>query len=184
MNTRNYTVSYASTRAEVWRTYWREWARPAGLWRFQLLIGIAVGFAAADRGDLSHFSGERFAVMSLAATGSCLLLFPLLPQLRFKPQTCVLTLDADGFKTTIGSRSGERRWRDIRRIEEHDANILILEKNGNAMIISRRAFATDADRQGFLESAKAWHVPIVHGAYSNTATIISTLCSSIERRTE
>jgi hypothetical protein len=137
--------------------YWREWARPADLWRFHVLIGIAVGFTSADRENLIHFPAERFAIVSLVATAACVVLFPLWPQIRFKPQPRVLTLDAEGFKTTIGSRSGERRWHDIRRIEDRHGTILIVNTNGNAMIIPRRAFATDAGRRECLECVQAWH---------------------------
>jgi hypothetical protein len=137
--------------------YWREWARPAGLWRFHVLFGIAVGLESAHRESSIHFPTERFAIASLVATAACVVLLPLWPQIRFKAQPRVLTLDAEGFKTTIGSRSGERRWRDIRRIEDHDGTILIVNTNGNAMIIPRRAFATDAERRECLECVQAWH---------------------------
>jgi hypothetical protein len=157
VNTPIYTVSYAATRAEVWRGYWREWARTTGLWRLHVLIGLAVGFAVTDRGNLSDFSPERFTAVSLGATAASVVLSSLWPQIRFKPQTRALTLDVEGFKTTIGSRTGERSWRDVRRVEDRDGNILIVGVNGNAMIIPMRAFATEADRQHCLESVKAWH---------------------------
>jgi hypothetical protein len=34
------TVSYASTRGEIWRRYWRAWARPAGLWRVHAVLAL------------------------------------------------------------------------------------------------------------------------------------------------
>lgn len=137
--------------------YWREWARPTGLWRFHVLIGLAVGFAVAVRGDLSHFSPSRFAITALVATFTSIVLFSVWPQIRFKPQTRVLTLNAEGFKTTIGTRSGQRHWRDIRQIEEHEGTIVIIGNNGNAMIVPRRAFATDADRRDCLQTVQQWH---------------------------
>ncbi len=70
----DYTLRYASTRAEVWRTYWREWTRLSGLWCFPVLIGLAVGFGWADRGALPAFSAERFAIAALLATATSIAL--------------------------------------------------------------------------------------------------------------
>jgi hypothetical protein len=40
----SFTVNYASRRSEVWRWYWRAWAKPAGLWRIQFLLGFSCAF--------------------------------------------------------------------------------------------------------------------------------------------
>jgi hypothetical protein len=157
LNTTEYTLRYASTRAEVWRAYWREWARFSGLWRFHVLIGLAVGFGWADRGDLRAFSAEQFAIAALAATATSIGLLALWPQFRFKPQTRLLILNADGFTTTIGRQSAQRRWQDIARVEDHGGTILLVGKNGNAMIIPPRAFAHEADHQRCLASIQQWH---------------------------
>ena len=116
-----------------------------------------MGFPAADRGDLSRFSASRFAITAIVATGTSIVLFSLWPQIRFKPQTRVLTLNAEGFKTTIGSRSAQRHWRNIRQIEEQGGTIVIIGNNGNAMIVPRRAFATDAVRRDCLQTVQQWH---------------------------
>jgi YcxB-like protein len=152
-----YTLHYASTRSEIWRAYWREWTRIPGLWRFHVLLGLAVGFVVADRGNLGQFSPERFAIAGLVTMGISILLLSLWTQVRFKPQTRLLTLNADGFTTAIGAQSGQRRWQDIQRVEDHDGTILIVSKNGNAMIIPRRAFASDADRQSCFVSIQQWY---------------------------
>jgi hypothetical protein len=157
VSTSEYSLHYASTRAEIWRWYWREWTRLRGLWRFHVLIGLAGGFVSADRGKLSQFSRERFAIAGLVTLGASIALLSLWPQLRFKPQTRLLTLNAAGFTTTIGTQSGHRRWQDIRRVEDHDGTVLLVGKNGNAMIIPLRAFASDADRQRCLASIQQWH---------------------------
>jgi hypothetical protein len=121
------------------------------------LIGLAVGFVLAHRGNSSQFSPERFAIAGLATMGTSIVLLSLWPQLRFKPQTRVLTLNTEGFATTIGTQSGQRRWRDIARVENHEGTILLVGKNGNAMIIPPRAFASDADRQSCLVSIRQWY---------------------------
>jgi hypothetical protein len=157
VNTTEYTLHYASTRAEVWRAYGREWTRLSGLWRFHVLIGLAVGFVWADRGALHAVSVERFAIAALVATATLIALLALWPQLRFKPPTRLLILNADGFTTTIGQQSAQRRWQDIARVEGHADTILLVGKNGNAMIIPARAFAHEADRQRCLASIQHWH---------------------------
>lgn len=157
MSTSEYSLHYASTRTEIWHWYWRELTRFRGLWRFHVLIGLAGGFVSADRGRLSQFSPERFAIASLVTLGASIVLLSVWPQLRFKPQTRLLTLNATGFTTTIGTQSGQRRWRDIARVEDHDGTILLVGKSGNAMIIPRRAFASDEDRQSCLASIQQWH---------------------------
>ena len=162
MNTTEYTLRYASTRAEVWRAYWREWTRLSGLWRFHVLIGLAVGFGWADGGALRAFSAEQFAIAALAATGTSIALLSLWPQLRFKPQTRILILNAEGFTTTIGRQSAQRRWQDIARVEDHSDTILLVGKNGNAMIIPSRAFTHEADRQRCLASLQQWHDAATH----------------------
>jgi hypothetical protein len=157
MSTNEYTLPYASTRAEVWRVYWQEWTRRSGLWRFHLLIGLAVGFAVADRGNLSQFSSTRFAFATVATTVVSIGVGILWPQLRFKPQPRLITLTADGFTTTIGNRSGQRRWADIARVEDRDGTIVLIGQKGNAMIIPPRAFASDSERQHCLASVQQWH---------------------------
>ncbi len=152
-----YTIEYTSSRDEVWRAYWRSWARPAGLWRVQ--VAVALGIAAASEVFLH---GSEWRVSSLAATATvaglaCVVLFPLWPQLRFKSATRVLTIDRDGFKTTIGARSGERSWQEIAAVEDTGEEVLIIVKTGNAMVVPRRAFRDEAARARVRDDARNWH---------------------------
>ena len=152
-----HTIEYASSRTEVWRAYWRTWAKPAGLWRVHL--AIALGIAAAS--ELLLYGDDwrvwRFAVTAAVAGLGCIVLFPLWPQLRFKNATRVLTIDKDGFKTTIGARSAERSWQEIAAVEDTGQEILIVVKTGNAMVVPRRAFPDAAARSRFLDDARNWH---------------------------
>jgi hypothetical protein len=51
-----YTIKYSSSRQEVWRWYWRAWAKPNGLWLYHLIIGVS---CPAKRGKgRSHPEGE------------------------------------------------------------------------------------------------------------------------------
>lgn len=152
----SYTLQYATTRAELWRWYWRAWARPAGFWRQHVLIGagVALGVAWANGFATTHFGS--IALIGLAATVSCVVLFPLWPQLRFKPQVRTLEVDESGYRTSIGHLSGNRQWSEIHSVQD-DGNILVLTtRRGNAMLIPRRAFGDGIDRKQFVSDVQAW----------------------------
>ena len=152
-----HTVEYASSRAEVWRTYWRSWTRPAGLWRFHVATALAIALMSSLLNREAHFSLERFAATAAIVVLVCVVLFPLWLQLRFKSVTRSLTIDPLGFKTTIGSLSGTRLWKEVTSIEDTGEEILIFGKSGNAMVVPRRAFRDDAARTKFLNDAKTWN---------------------------
>ena len=158
-----HTVEYASSRDEVWRAYWRSWAKPAGLWRVH--SAVALGIAAASELILhgSEWRLWRLAVTAAVAGLACIVLFPLWPQLRFKSATRVLTIDKGGFKTTISARSAERSWQEVAAVEDTGQEILIVVKTGNAMVVPRRAFSDSAARRRFLDDARNWHALAARG---------------------
>lgn len=146
------TVRYASTRAELWRAYWRAWARSRGLWRVHAgIVALAMAIAAS----YGARSADCLAAGAIVA-GACLIVFPLVPQLKFKPAERTLTIDATGWHTAIGAMSGTRPWREVRAVVDTGAVIEITGTNGNALVVPRRAFADDAARVGFLQAALAW----------------------------
>jgi YcxB-like protein len=148
-----HTVEYASSRREVWRWYWRAWAKPDGLWLFH--VGIAIVIAASlSRGI---FEARRFAVAAIFAFILCAALLPLWPQIRFKSARRSLTIDPSGIRTTIGKVSGSRAWAQISSVEDRGEEIIIAGRNRNAFIIPMRAFTTETNRQDFLRDAKRWH---------------------------
>lgn len=151
-----HTIEYASSRREVWRAYWRAWAKPGGLWRFHVALGIAAAIVVwlSDRGG--HFD-RRLPMTAAVATLLATALLPLWPQLRFKHALRSLTIDATGFTTTIGALSGTRSWKDVSSIEDTGEEILIVGTNQNAMIVPNRAFENEAARRAFVEDAKSWH---------------------------
>jgi hypothetical protein len=150
-------VSYTSSRAEVWRWYWRAWWRPLGLWRHHAGIALAIAIAWTAREPAGPFDVIRFASAFGIAVALCLLLFPLWPQLRFKPQKRTLTIDASGFATQIGNLRGTRPWRLIRSVEDSADGIVLVGSNGNAMIVPNRAFPDPTAREAFLSDARRWH---------------------------
>jgi hypothetical protein len=152
-----HTVQYASSRREVWRWYWRAWAKPTGLWLLQVAIGIILAALFTGVGLGQPFDASSFVKAFLVCVALCLVLLPLWPQIRFKPNMRSLTIDATGLKTTIGKRSGSWAWREVSAVTDSNEAIVILGKNRNAYIIPRRAFQDDAARQEFLRDATHWH---------------------------
>jgi hypothetical protein len=84
-------------------------------------------------------------------------LLPTWPQIRFKPSARTLKVDEKGFETVIGRRSGSRRWKDVRSVEESDGTIVITRNNNNAFIVPSRAFASEQERLEFYEAVRRFH---------------------------
>jgi hypothetical protein len=152
-----YTICYASTRAEIWRWYWKAWARPTGLWRYHVLISLlsAVGATILERHSTLD-AGHSFFIFVVTMLG-CVVLLPMWPQIRFKPSVRTLKIDEKGFDTVIGRRSGSRGWKDVRSVEESDGAVVITGVNNNAFIVPSRAFASEQERLEFYEAARRFH---------------------------
>jgi hypothetical protein len=147
------TVQYATTRAELWRWYWKAWARPRGLWRFHVFIAAAIAatVTAIDR-SATIDAGHVLIVFMIALLG-CVALLPLWPQLRFKSAVRTLTIDDRGFSTDIGPISASRTWAEVRSIEQSGDAIVITGINNNAMTVPSRAFVSAMERLTFYEAA-------------------------------
>jgi len=150
-----HTLRYHSSRQEIWRWYWRAWAR--GLWRYPVLIGALVAGLQAARGGLSQVSVLSLIGTGLATALACMLFFALWPQIRFKPAERTLSVDPSGWTTTIGDISGARAWNEIQEIVEASGTISIVGRNGNALVIPMRAFNTEAARRQTLADIRQWH---------------------------
>jgi hypothetical protein len=152
-----YTVRYASSRAEIWRWYWRALARPKGLWRYHILISLLSAIAVTAREKQSSFQAGHFSLIFVITMLGCVVLLPLSPQIRFKPAVRTLKIDEKGFETVIGHRSGARSWKDVRSVEESDGAIVITGINNNAFIVPSRAFASEQERLEFYEAVRRFH---------------------------
>jgi hypothetical protein len=152
-----YTVNYASRRSEIWRWYWRAWKRPAGLWRFHVMFGLVFAFVFAVLPEPRAFRLGYFLTVAVFGTLACVVFLPLWPQLRFKPTVRMLTINAEGLVTAVGSVSGSRSWKEVRSIEDSDGVIVITGNNKNAFVVPERAFANSSERKQFFEAARQWH---------------------------
>jgi hypothetical protein len=148
-----FEVAYSSTRREIWRWYWQTWRRQ--LWKIHAAILVLTVFLLVVCVRRGGNDTERDLIV--IATGGALILawFVLHPQVMYKPQRRSLLIDAAGISTTIGSRSGQRRWNEISTVSEAGDAIVIQVRNGNAFIVPNRAFMSSEQREGLLAFAKA-----------------------------
>jgi YcxB-like protein len=152
-----YEVKYAATRGEIWRWYWREWARPRGLWRFHVIVGLLFAIALTGPSTSRSYRLVYCLAVALASSVATVATLCLWPQMRFKAAQRTLRIDANGLKTTIGTLSGSRRWSDVRSIEESDGAIVITGINEKVFIVPSRAFATKDERQAFYNALRQLH---------------------------
>ena len=152
-----YTLIYSSTRAEVWRWYWKAWAAPHGLWRFHALIVLAfplvLWITGSATGDEPRVVLRGVVIWAVAAVTFMV----AWPQIRFKPQPRTLRVDARGWSTVIGTRSGARTWHEVAAIDERPDAVVLVSANGNALIVPNRAFTDASERAAFLSDVRAWH---------------------------
>jgi YcxB-like protein len=151
------SIRYSSSRREVWRWYWRAWAKPKGLWRFHALFALTLAIAHAQVQGLSRFSPIVFLTTTALAMLGCMLVFSLWPQIRFKPAERTLSVGPAGWATQIGKLSAARSWNDVREIIEEDDTIVVVGTNQNALIIPSRAFADEENQRRFLTNIRTWH---------------------------
>ena len=148
-----YTVRYTTTRAELWRWYWKAWARPRGLWRFHVSNAALIAAIAATVDKSAIIDAGHVLMVFIIALLGCLASLPLWPQLRFKSTVRTLTIDVGGFRTQIGSHSADRTWNDVRSLAQSGDTLVITGTNNNAMIVPSRAFASAEERLRFCEAA-------------------------------
>jgi hypothetical protein len=151
------TIRYSSSRQEIWRSYWRAWAKPKGLWRYHALVAVLLATLREEVQGFSHFRPTAFFVTALAAMLGCMLFFSLWPQIRFKPTERILSVSPTGWSTQIGKLSAARSWSEVREITEDAGTIVVVGTNQNALIVPSRAFADEEMRQRFLTDVRAWH---------------------------
>lgn len=120
-------------------------------------FGVVATVAAASTFGFAMWVWLPAAVIGVAVTLCCVVLFPLWPQIRYKPQVRTLELDESGYKTSIGRIKGTRRWSEIRSVYDDGNAVVITTRKGNAMLIPRRAFGEGIDRHQFVADIDGWH---------------------------
>ena len=150
------TLEYSSTRSMLWRWYWRSLLRNGAhrtIWLVWMLGAFLAGFWS------SHSLGKsnpRAALAGLASSLCVAAFLAVYPQLRFKPQTRVLTLLPDELSTTIRGETKKYSWRDVARFEEDGGFVIIGLRNLNAFIVPPTAFRDERERERIVEQGRAW----------------------------
>lgn len=147
------TISYASRRSEVWRWYWRSWRRM--LWKFHALI-FATLVILESFFRYGRLPREPSELGTVAAIGIVpILLMPLYPLIRFKPQLCSFTADDRRISTSIGRKHGRIAWQDIAAVRMDGDFIVIERRNLNAFVIPPRAFQDNVAKLRFYDFVSA-----------------------------
>lgn len=142
-------LRYSTTRALVVRWYWRSLRRNRrhlllwlGLVAFAFLLGAA-GSSHAFRGGVI---GSVGMILFLAAA----------PLVMFKRQERVLRVGPEGIQTTIGTRSGEVRWRDVASVARDGDQVIITGRNLNAFIVPANVFSDPAACELAITQWQTW----------------------------
>jgi hypothetical protein len=149
----DYTLSYRSSRSEVWRFYWAAWR--ARLWPVHLVLAAVLAFLLTD--VLAPLAISSYVLYFFGFLPAVTLFFALWPQLMFKGGERTLLVGPDGWSTMIGSKSGSRRWAEVASIREAKGSVVITSATGNALIVPARAFVDEAFKSRFVKDAQAWH---------------------------
>ena len=164
------TIRYSVKRRELWNWYWWAWRQPRGLWSYWLVLTVLIFvFVLFVEGTLQTISFASLIAPAIL-TSLLFLFFVVFLQVSYKPRERVLTVGLEGIETRIGDTSARRDWRDISYIVERASYTVICVaggislgiiwlriRNGNAFVIPRRAFDSNADYLYFVNSIESWH---------------------------
>ena len=150
-------ISYASTRQEVWRFYWRSLrTNRLHLGSWLLLVGSmgAATFEIAHTGlALSGEGAASVAILAMLASAAWLALYP---QIKFKPQQRTLEVTALGISTSIAGQAKSWPWSDVRSVSREGDSIVITSRTLNAMLVPARAFASPTEADNFFVACDQW----------------------------
>lgn len=150
----NYTLNYASSRAEVWHWYWKSWR--TRLWRQHVLVAVffSIGYAGIGTQANDAVIWLKDFMLSLPIV---ILLMAAVPQILFKNAMRTLQIGPEGWSTVIGKNKGSRNWTEVASIHEDSGAVIITSRNGNALIVPARAFQTTDTKERFIRDIRAWH---------------------------
>jgi hypothetical protein len=149
------TIYYASSRAEIWRFYWRAWK--GGLWLKNLKLSVMIAFFTIVFSAAKHSLADLNIGFLLLAMMTPQFFNLIFPQLMFKRQTRTLTIDENGWQSTIGKKTGAVAWTDVQGVEKFGDTILISGITGNALVVPQRAFQSIDKQDEFLAFAVRSH---------------------------
>jgi hypothetical protein len=151
------TVRFSTSRGELWRSYWRAWARPAGTWLNHAFIAANVFLLAYMFTRHSPDAAVIAVTAGVVAFALALLGFSLWPQLRFRSAVRTLHVDDQGILSEIDGRQASKSWSEIRGITASGDAICVEAADGSALMVPDRAFATSAQFVAFANQVGQWH---------------------------
>jgi hypothetical protein len=134
--------------------YWMLWK--AKLWKIHVITFAFVTCLAflivGERGSI-----VTRVLISVLAGAASILYYALFPLVSFKGDQRVLIANATGIQTTIGRKSGEITWAEVKSIEAIGNRTHIVRKNLNTFIVPARAFSSQQEANKFFETVTVWH---------------------------
>jgi hypothetical protein len=149
----SHTIKYSSSRAEVWSWYWKSWRRR--LWRIHAVSAVIMGFIWSQNGT-GTLNLQSWLLHSLLVFPVVVAIFSACTQAMFKSAERTLHVGPEGWSTQIGKIAGSRTWAQVAAVTIDEQSITILGSNGNALIVPKRAFPTEAARRQFFDDANNW----------------------------
>lgn len=148
-----YTLRYCSSRADVWRRYWKVWRER--YWVLHALLAALLAYPLSGSG-LHAVHPASWALWFIPVLLAVTAIFASVPLLMFKSAQRTLKVDSRGWVTWIGKQSGARTWAEVAAIQEDGSRIILAGKNGNALIIPQGAFVDHSARKQFIEDIQHW----------------------------
>lgn len=145
-----HTLRYRSSRADIWRMYWRAWRKK--LWVIHVIAAAEIAWLCSDN-SLHSMAGWFALWLAIVVAG-----FAAFPQILFKPQERTLVLTPEGWSTIIGRKSGAMSWTAICGLVDTPEELLIVGNHGNAMVVPQRAFADASHRAVVIADLRHWFV--------------------------
>lgn len=118
------------------------------------VIAVSVFYVAVINLSGREPIQTRHVIWAAVVTFGVLVLLPIYPLIRFKPQERTLTITSHGITTTIGSMRGEVPWAQVESVASDIERIYIVGRNQNSFTIPRHAFGSAAEREEFFVLAQ------------------------------
>ncbi len=151
------TVRYALSRREVASGYFYGW-RYSSVFRGRMLILLVLLGALSlvspylQRHSLDSSDIATGAIWAVAV----IVIMPVFMALTAKTDERVLTLAAEGIRTSIGQQTGTFPWSTIAFVRDAGPFVLIGRTSMNLCLVPTRAFVDQHAREQFITEARAW----------------------------
>lgn len=148
-------VVYSLKRIEIWKWYWNSWWRGGLKWiHLYLFLMVSAVFIYIDySNDIISVHTFTKAALTFIAIFIFMVLFP---QLMYKPQSRVLSINENGIHTKIAKYDKVIAWKEVSLIENNNDYINIIGRNKNAMLVPKRAFPSLEGMQEFYRLANTF----------------------------